>query len=55
MSAPSAPALLSTVLSLTASVPGTVSVLGNAAPSGADLYTLGSLALDDSTVGVIGP
>jgi hypothetical protein len=30
-------------------------VLGNAAPGGADLYTLGSLALDDSTVGVLGP
>jgi predicted outer membrane repeat protein len=30
-------------------------VLGNAAPGGADLYTLGSLALDDSTVGLIGP
>jgi parallel beta-helix repeat protein len=30
-------------------------VLGNTAPGGADLYTLGSLVLDDSTVGVIGP
>ena len=30
-------------------------VLGNTAPSGADLYNLGVLALDDSTVGVIGP
>jgi hypothetical protein len=30
-------------------------VLGNTAPSGADLYNLGALTLDDSTVGVIGP
>jgi predicted outer membrane repeat protein len=30
-------------------------VLGNTAPSGADLYSLGALTLDDSTVGVIGP
>jgi predicted outer membrane repeat protein len=30
-------------------------VTGNAAPAGADLYNLGALTLDDSTVGVIGP
>jgi predicted outer membrane repeat protein len=30
-------------------------VLNNTAPSGADLYNLGALILDDSTVGVIGP
>jgi hypothetical protein len=30
-------------------------VLGNVAPSGADVYNLGALTLDDSTVGVIGP
>jgi predicted outer membrane repeat protein len=30
-------------------------VLSNSAPSGADLYNLGALTLDDSTVGVIGP
>jgi hypothetical protein len=30
-------------------------VLGNTASSGADIYNLGELALDDSTVGVIGP
>jgi hypothetical protein len=30
-------------------------VLHNVAPLGADLYNLGALALDDSTVGVIGP
>ena len=30
-------------------------VLGNTAPSGADLYSLGVLILDDSTIGVIGP
>jgi predicted outer membrane repeat protein len=27
----------------------------NVAPSGADIYNLGGLTLDDSTVGVIGP
>jgi hypothetical protein len=31
------------------------SVLNNVALLGADLYNLGALALDDSTVGVIGP
>jgi hypothetical protein len=31
------------------------SVLNNRAPSGADIYNLGVLTLDDSTVGVIGP
>jgi predicted outer membrane repeat protein len=30
-------------------------VLGNVAPLGADLYNLGALSLDDSTVGVLGP
>jgi predicted outer membrane repeat protein len=30
-------------------------VLNNLAPSGADLYNLGALTLDDSTVGVLGP
>jgi hypothetical protein len=30
-------------------------VLGNTAPGGADLYNLGALTLDDSTVGVTGP
>jgi hypothetical protein len=30
-------------------------VLGNTASSGADLYNLGELVLDESTVGVIGP
>jgi hypothetical protein len=30
-------------------------VLGNSAPSGADVYSLGALTLDDSTVGVLGP
>jgi predicted outer membrane repeat protein len=30
-------------------------VLGNSALSGADIYNLGALTLDDSTVGVIGP
>jgi predicted outer membrane repeat protein len=30
-------------------------VLSNVAPLGADLYNLGALTLDDSTVGVIGP
>jgi hypothetical protein len=30
-------------------------VTGNPAPSGADLFTLGAVTLDDSTVGVIGP
>jgi hypothetical protein len=30
-------------------------VTNNVAPSGADIYNLGALALDDSTVGVIGP
>jgi hypothetical protein len=30
-------------------------VLGNTAPSGADVYSLGVLSLDDSTVGVLGP
>jgi predicted outer membrane repeat protein len=30
-------------------------VLNNVAPSGADIYNLGALALDDSTVGVLGP
>ena len=30
-------------------------VLSNVAPFGADLYNLGALTLDDSTVGVIGP
>jgi predicted outer membrane repeat protein len=30
-------------------------VLGNSAPSGADIYNLGALTLDDSTVGVTGP
>jgi hypothetical protein len=30
-------------------------VLNNVAPLGADLYNLGALTLDDSTVGVIGP
>ena len=30
-------------------------VLGNFAPRGADIYNLGALPLDDSTVGVIGP
>ena len=30
-------------------------VLGNAAPLGTDLFTLGAVALDDSTVGVSGP
>jgi hypothetical protein len=30
-------------------------VLGNTAPGGADLYNLGAVTLDDSTVGVIGP
>jgi hypothetical protein len=30
-------------------------VLGNTAPSRAELYNLGALTLDDSTVGVIGP
>jgi hypothetical protein len=30
-------------------------VLGNTAPGGADLYSLGALTLEDSTVGVIGP
>ena len=30
-------------------------VLNNVAPSGADIYNLGALTLDDSTVGVIGP
>jgi predicted outer membrane repeat protein len=30
-------------------------VLNDVAPSGADVYNLGSLTLDDSTVGVIGP
>jgi hypothetical protein len=30
-------------------------MLNNMAPSGADLYSLGALTLDDSTVGVIGP
>ncbi len=31
------------------------SVLGNSAPSGAHLYNLGAVTLNDSTVGVIGP
>jgi predicted outer membrane repeat protein len=30
-------------------------VLNNVAPNGADIYNLGALTLDDSTVGVIGP
>jgi hypothetical protein len=30
-------------------------VLKNVALNGADIYNLGALALDDSTVGVIGP
>jgi hypothetical protein len=30
-------------------------VLNNVAPSGADVYNLGALTLDDSTVGVLGP
>jgi predicted outer membrane repeat protein len=30
-------------------------VLSNAAPTGADIYNLGALTLDDSTVGVLGP
>src|SRR5262249_45452892 len=30
-------------------------VSGNVAPSGADVYNLGALALNDSTVGLIGP
>jgi hypothetical protein len=30
-------------------------VCGNVAPVGADLYTLGVVTLNDSTVGVIGP
>ena len=30
-------------------------VLDNSAASGADIYNLGALTLDDSTVGVIGP
>jgi hypothetical protein len=30
-------------------------VTGNAAPAGADLYNLGVLTLDDSTVRVFGP
>ncbi len=30
-------------------------VSGNVAPSGADVYNLGALTLDDSTIGVIGP
>jgi hypothetical protein len=30
-------------------------VLNNIAPLGADIYNLGALTLDDSTVGVIGP
>jgi hypothetical protein len=30
-------------------------VTGNAAAAGADLYSLGVLTLDDSTVGVTGP
>jgi hypothetical protein len=30
-------------------------VLGNVAPNGADVYNLGALTLDDSTIGVIGP
>ena len=30
-------------------------VLNNVAPSGADIYNLGALTLDDSTVGVLGP
>jgi hypothetical protein len=30
-------------------------VTGNAAPSGADLYSLGVLILDDSAIGVLGP
>jgi hypothetical protein len=29
--------------------------LNNVAPLGADLYNLGALTVDDSTVGVIGP
>ena len=30
-------------------------MLNNVAPLGTDLYDLGALTLDDSTVGVIGP
>jgi hypothetical protein len=30
-------------------------VLDNLAPSGADIYNLGALTLDDSIVGVLGP
>lgn len=30
-------------------------VLGNVAPLGADVYNLGTVAIHDSTVGVLGP